>query len=160
MLIAWTHGRPGKDKTTRLEKVGVPINIIATLGLLITVFGDKNLDLAATQITLYNEFGQQETHYIPSETFRRRMAVFFWENESGDPQLDWLQYGITELLVQDLQQDPFVLADYPWSNFEYGFYTRMRQAGFKDGLDVPRSLMRKIADRAKREHNLPLSPIR
>ena len=31
MLIAWTHGKPGKDKTTRIEKVGVPINLIATL---------------------------------------------------------------------------------------------------------------------------------
>ena len=85
MLIAWTHGRPGKDKATRLEKVGVPINLIATMGLLITVFGDKDFDLAATQITVNNELGQQETHYIPSETFRRRMAVFFWKNESGNP---------------------------------------------------------------------------
>jgi hypothetical protein len=31
MLITWTHGKPGKDKTTRIEKVGVPINLIATL---------------------------------------------------------------------------------------------------------------------------------
>lgn len=152
MLIAWTHGRPGKDKATRFEKVGVPINLIATLGLLITVFGDKDLDLAATQITFDNELGQQETHYIPSETFRSRMAVFFWENVSGDPELDWLQYGITELLVQDLQQDPFILANSPWNNFGNGFYSRIRQAGFKDGLNVPRSLMRKIADRANRQY--------
>ena len=68
MLIAWTHGRPGKDKASRVEKVGVPINLIATLGLLITVFGGKDLDLAATQVTYDNELGQQETHYIPSET--------------------------------------------------------------------------------------------
>lgn len=108
MLVAWTHGKRGKDKATRAEKVGVPINLIATIGLLITVFGDKDLEQAATQITVDNELGQQETHYIPSETFRRRMAVFFWENESGNPELDWLQYGVTELLVQDLQQDPFV----------------------------------------------------
>jgi tetratricopeptide (TPR) repeat protein len=152
MLIAWTHGKPGKDKATTFEKVGVPINIIATLGLLITFFGDKDLDLAATQITVDNELGQQETHYIPSETFRRRMAVFFWDNESDDPQLDWLQYGITELLVQDLQQNPFILARSPWSNFANGFYPRMRQAGFNDGLDVPRSLMRKIADRANLQY--------
>jgi tetratricopeptide (TPR) repeat protein len=152
MLIAWTHGRPGKDKSTRFEKVGVPINLIATLGLLITVFGGKDLDLAATQITLNNEFGQQETHYIPSETFRRRMIVFFWENESGNPELDWLQYGITELLVQDLQQDPFVLANSPWNNFGNGFYSRIRQAGFDDGLNVPRSLMRKIANEANRQY--------
>ena len=152
MLIAWTHGRPGKDKTTRFEKVGVPINLIATLGLLVTVFGGKDFNLAATQITLNNELGQQETYYIPSETFRRRMAVFFWKNESGNPDLDWLQYGITELLVQDLQQDPFILANSPWNNFGDGFYARMRQAGFNDGLNVPRSLMRKIALRANRQY--------
>ena len=152
MLIAWTHGKPGKDKATRVEKVGVPINLIATLGLLITVFGDKDLDLAATRVTVNNELGQQETHYIPSETFRRRMAIFFWENESGDPELDWLQYGVTELLVQDLQQDPFVLATSPWNNFSNGFYHRMRKAGFDDGLDVPRSLMREIAADANRQY--------
>ena len=152
MLITWTHGKPGKDKSTRLEKVGVPINVIATLGLLITVFGDKNLDLAATQITVSNELGQQETHYIPSETFRRRMVVFFWENESGNPELDWLQYGITELLVQDLQQDPFVLASSPWSNFGDGFYAQLKKAGFSDGLGTPRTLMRKIAEDANRQY--------
>ena len=152
MLIAWTHGRPGKDKMTRLEKVGVPINLIATLGLLITVFGDKDFDQAATQITVSNELGQQETHYIPSETFRRRMAVFFFTNESGNPRLDWLQYGITELLVQDLQQDAFVLARSPWNNYGNGFYSRMRRGGFNDGLNVPLTLMRKIANEANHQY--------
>jgi tetratricopeptide (TPR) repeat protein len=152
IMIAWTHGRPGKDKATRLEKVGVPINLIATIGLLLSVFGDKNLDLAATRITVSNELGQQETHFIPSETFRRRLAVFFWKNESGNPELDWLQYGITELLVQDLKQDPFVLANSPWNNFSDGFYSRMRLAGFNDGLNVPVSLMRKIAGEANRQY--------
>jgi tetratricopeptide (TPR) repeat protein len=151
-VIAWTHGRPGKDKATRLEKVGVPINLIASIGLLFTAFGDKNFDLAASQVTFNNELGQQETHFIPSETFRRRMAIFFWNNESGDPQLDWLQYGITELLVQDLRQDPFVLANSPWTNFGNGFYARMRREGFDDGLKVPLTLMRKIANEANRQY--------
>ena len=152
MLIAWTHGRPGKDKATRLEKVGVPINLIATIGLLLSVFSDKDFSLAATQITVANELGQQETHYIPSETFRSRMAVFFWKNESGNPELDWLQYGITELLVQDLQQDPFVKANSPWNNFSNGFYSRMRRGGFNDGLNVPLTLMRKIANEANHQY--------
>jgi len=152
MLIAWTHGKPGKDKATRMEKMGVPINLIATLGLLITVFGGKDLDLAATQITVSNELGQQETHYIPSETFRRRMLVFFWQNESGDPELDWLQYGVTELLVQDLQQNPFILANSPWNNFSNGIYGRMRRADYNDGLGMPLSLMRKIATDANRQY--------
>lgn len=152
MIISWTHGKKGKDKAGRLEKIGVPINLLISLGLLITVFGDKDMSLAATQITVSNELGQPETHYIPSENFRRRMVVFFWHNESGNPDLDWLQYGITELLVQDLQQDPFVLASSPWVNFGDGFFPRLKQAGFTDGLGVPRSLMREIADEANRQY--------
>ena len=79
------------------------------------------------------------------------MAVFFWKNESVDPQLDWLQYGVTELLVQDLRQDPFVLANSPWNNFSDGFYSRMRREGFDDGLNIPVTLMRKIANEANRQ---------
>jgi tetratricopeptide (TPR) repeat protein len=152
ILIAWTHGKPGKDKSTILEKVGVPINVIATIGLLITAFGDKDLSAAANLITVNNEQGVQEAHYIPNESFRRRMVVFFFRNKSDDPELDWLQYGITELLVQNLTQNPFISASSPWENLGNGFYARMKQAGFKDGLGVPRSLMQEIADDSNRQY--------
>jgi tetratricopeptide (TPR) repeat protein len=132
--------------------VGIPINIIATLGLLVTVFGGKDLGATASMVSIANEEGVQETYFIPSESFRRRMAVFFFENTSGDPGLDWLQYGVTELLAQDLQQNPFMLATTPWANFGNGFYMRMKQAGFNDGLGVPRSLMREIANDANRQY--------
>ena len=152
ILLAWAHGKPGKDRVTTAEKVGIPINIIATIGLLVTAFGGKDLGATASMVSIANEEGVQETHLIPSESFRRRMAVFFFENESGDPELDWLQYGVTELPVQDLQQNPFVLASSPWANFGNGFYMRMKQAGFSDGLDVPLSLMREIASDANRQY--------
>jgi len=152
ILLAWTHGKPGKDRVTTAEKVGVPINIIATIGLLLTVFGGKDLGATASMISIPNEDGVQETHLVPSESFRRRMAVFFFENKSGDPEFDWLQYGATELLVQDLQQNPFVLATSPWENYGDGFYMRMKQAGFSDGLDVPLSLMREIAGDTNRQY--------
>jgi tetratricopeptide (TPR) repeat protein len=154
VLVSWTHGRPGKDKSTRVEKVGVPINIIATLGLLITVFGGKDMGATANLVTVANELGQQEQHYVPRDSFRRRMAVFFWDNQSGDPELDWLQYGITDLLVQDLQQNPFMLVTSPWVHQADGFYARMKQAGFEDGLKLPLSLMREIAYDSNRHYFL------
>jgi len=152
ILVTWSYGRPGKDKATTAQKVGVPINIIATLGLLITVFGDKNLGATASMVTMANELGQQETYFVPNESFRRRMAVFFFDNESGDPTNDWLQYGVTNLLVQDLQQDPFVLATSPYDNFGNGFYAHMRQAGFMDATGIPTSLKREIAQDANRQY--------
>ncbi|MEJ2401539.1 MAG: tetratricopeptide repeat protein [Xanthomonadales bacterium] len=154
IMVTWSHGKPGKDRVTRLEKIGVPINIIATLGLLIAVFGGKDMGAMASAVTVANEEGVAETHYVPNESYRRRMAVFFFDNESGDPEQDWLQYAVTELLVQDLQQNPFVLATSPWANYGNGFYARMRAAGFEDGLDVPRSLMREIATDANRQYFL------
>ena len=125
ILVAWTHGKPGKDQSTRVEKVGVPINVIATLGLLITIFGGKDLGATANLVTLNNELGMQEEHYIPRDSYRRRMAIFFWENESDDSELDWLQYGVTELLAQDLWQSPFMLITTAWSQQVSGFYNRM-----------------------------------
>jgi len=152
ILIAWTHGRPGKDEITTLEKVGVPINLIATLGLLITVFGDKNLGAAADLVTLSNEDGQQESHYVAKEAFRRRVAVFFFDNPAGNPELDWLRYGMTDLLSQDLNESAFINAASPWTNNANGFYARMKQAGYQDGLGLPRSLMREITDDANRQY--------
>jgi tetratricopeptide (TPR) repeat protein len=152
VLVAWTHGKPGKDETTTAEKVGVPVNIIATLGLLITVFGGKDLSATANMITVSNEQGIEETHYVPNESFRRRLTVFFFQNKSGNPDLDWLQYGITEVLTQDLSQSPFVSVIHPWANFGNGFYSRLKQAGFEDGLGVPRSLMSEITRDANRQY--------
>jgi len=152
VLIAWTHGRPGKDRHTTAEKVGVFINVVVTLGLLISVFGGKYLGAVASEITVTNEEGVQETHYIPSESFRRRMAMFFFVNESGDPGLDWLQFGLTELLTEKLRQNPFIFVTSPWQSEE--FYWRMRQAGFEDGIGIPSSLMQEIADDANRQYFL------
>lgn len=151
VLVAWSYGRPGKDTATTAQKVGVPINLVATVGLLVTVFGDKDFSATASLVTLPNEEGKAETHYVPSDAYRRRLAVFFFDNASGDPALDWLQYAISEMLVQDLQQDPFMSVISPWDNWGNGMYPRMREAGFEAGLDVPRSLMRQIAEDANRQ---------
>jgi tetratricopeptide (TPR) repeat protein len=152
LLMAWAHGKPGKDQATTAEKVGVPINLIATVGLLVTVFGGKDLGATADLVTVSNELGEEESHYVARDTHRSRMAAFFWTNKSGDQEHDWLQYGITELLVQDLQQSPFILASSPYNNWGNGYYARMKEAGFNDGLGVPRSLMREIAERANRQY--------
>jgi tetratricopeptide (TPR) repeat protein len=152
MLIAWTHGKPGKDKATAAEKVGVPVNIIATMGLLISIFGGKDLGAAADLVTVSNELGQQEEHIVPRDSYRRRVGVFFFDKQGGDPEQDWLQYGVTDLLVQDMQQNPFMLVTSPWSHRGHGFYARMKQAGFDDGLGLPLNLMRDIARRANRQY--------
>ncbi len=151
LLLAWTYGRPGKDKATRGQVFGVILNVLATTVLLFTLFGGKDMGVTAQVVSVANEEGEQETHIIPSESYRRRLAVFFYENESDDPALDWLQYAATELLTQDLQQDPFLLASSPYNSWGGGFYGRLKAAGFDDGVGAPASLLRDIAQDANRQ---------
>ena len=149
-LLAWTHGRPGKDKVTRAEKIGVPLNVILTTGMLLMVFGSKDLSATAELVTVANELGQSEAHYVPKDSYRRRVAVFFLSNDTGDPDLDWLQYGATELLAQDLQQNPFIVVTSPWPHHGSGSYGRMQAAGYDDGIGLPLSLKQDIARAANR----------
>jgi tetratricopeptide (TPR) repeat protein len=151
-LLAWTHGRPGKDRITRAEQIGVPLNVIASIGLLFMVFGGKDLGATAELVTVANELGQQEEHYVPRDSYRRRLALFFFSNQSGDPELDWLQYGVTEMLTQDLGQNPFIVVTSPWPQHGSGTYGYMQAAGFDDGLDVPLSLEQSIAHAANRAY--------
>jgi tetratricopeptide (TPR) repeat protein/TolB-like protein len=152
VLIAWTHGKPGKDTVTTAEKVGVPVNLIATIGLLVTAFGGKDLGATANLVTINNEEGIAEQHYIPNDSYRRRATVFFFNNVSGSEELDWLQYGLTDLLDQDLSQSSFMSVNSPWDNLGVGFYAHLKNAGFEDGLGVPRSLMAQITSSNNRQY--------
>lgn len=144
-LVAWSYGRPGKDKATRAQKIGVPINLLATAGLLFTLFGGKDLGATAEVVSVVNEEGQQETHIVPEASYRRRLAVYFYENESDDPALDWLQYAAAEVLTQDLQQDPYLDASSPYSAWASGVYQRLKAAGFEDGVGAPAALLRDLS---------------
>ena len=42
----------------------------------------------------------------PTEPTKSSIAVLYFENASGDPELDWLRTGLTEMLVTDLAQLP------------------------------------------------------
>ena len=147
VMLAWFHGAPGRDKWTAVEKIGIPINIALAALLLFVAFGDKELGAATTSVTIENEAGETEERVIPKSEFRKHLAVYYFENESGDTALDWLQYGLAWALQYDLLQDVFVES-------RTDFTSRFEQAGIDDGLGVPLALKREIADDVHMEHFL------
>ena len=153
ILVAWTHGKPGKDRMTTAEKVGLPVNIIATIGLLMTLFSGKDLGATAELVTISDEHGQTVSQYVAKQDHRRKMVLFFWENQTQQAENDWLSYAVPQMVTQDLQQSPFVQASSPWSGGgPNGIYLQINQSGFKDGLGMPASLMRRIADDTNRDY--------
>ncbi len=55
-----------------------------------------------TSITQRNEQFTSTIHLEP--TLRRAIAIMFFENKTGDQNLEWLQKGLTEMLIRSLSQ--------------------------------------------------------
>src|SRR6185436_5558545 len=43
-----------------------------------------------------------------AESGKPSVAVLYFENNTGNPQLDWMRTGLTDMLVTDLSQSPDV----------------------------------------------------
>jgi len=139
LLLAYFHGKPGKNEWTKFEKIGIPINIILVAFVLFLTFHDKDLGAIAETVTLENEEGEQVERVIPKSGFIKSVGIFFFENISGDSSLDWLQYGFSDLLDYDLDPEIFI-----YSGNRYLYNDVMIQAGFDKGVGAPLTVKRNI----------------
>ena len=57
LILAFTHGKPGKDQWTTAEKVVVPANVFLTVGLLLVFFTGKDLGATTLVVTAEDETG-------------------------------------------------------------------------------------------------------
>lgn len=107
-LLAWTHGAPGRDRWSRLEVMGVTLNLLVAVGVMFGLFRERDLGAATTTVTVLDEEGVRVERHIPKREFTRRIAVFAFVNESGDDDLGWLQFGTPWFLTLDLEQDDWI----------------------------------------------------
>jgi len=140
-LLGYVRGHPGM-KAKRYKKVGIPLNLALSGFLLFGLFRDKDLGSIMANVTLVNEQGQTLQRTIPKGEFRKRITFFLFENETGDTSLNWLQYGIPDLLANDLSQDllftvsdVYLLSDYLKRNY-----------GLTEIVKLPMGLRCKIAN--------------
>ena len=146
-VLAYYHGRPGQNEWTKIEKIGIPVNLLVSLALLFFVFQGKDLGATTTTVTYTDEEGQIIERVIPKSEFRKKVALFFFDNESGDSTLDWLQYGIPDMVGYDLSQDIYLEI-----TSGYNFYEKIKEKGFPQAVQVPLTLQKKIADDLHRRY--------
>ena len=145
LIIGYGHGAKGKQRWTKFEKVGLSCNALIAVAVLFFMFGDKDLGSAREVVQVVDTEGNEVERFVPKDIFRKRMAMFFFDNESGDSELDWLQEAIPSAWDMDLEQDLFLVAQPPTN-----FIDKFQKAGFEDGLGIPTALKRSITS----EYNL------
>jgi tetratricopeptide (TPR) repeat protein len=138
VLLAYFHGKSGTAGWSKIERVGIPANVVATAALLFIVFQGRDLGAATTTVSLEDDEGNTIERVIPKAEFRKRVAIFYFENESPDSTDNWLQYGLPTLLEHDLSQDIYLTT-------RRGFSGRMKEAGFDKAVGAPLTLKKKIA---------------
>ena len=146
ILFTYNHGRPGKDRITRSDLIGIPLNIAVMAVVLILVFRDRDLGAVVTSVTTMDEAGQTVQRTVPRTSFRRRLVVFNFEGAADDSVVAWLRYGVPIGVLTDLSQDMFIEA-----RPAAAFRERLRQLGQTRTVDIPATLKRSLAE----EHHLP-----
>lgn len=140
VLLAYFHGKPGKDSWNRVEKIGIPANVVAAVTLMILLFNGKELGATTTTVTLVDENGEQVERLIPKSEFRKKVAFFPFENETGDTAKTWLQHALPDMIQYDLSQDIYLEISSPYNAIE-GF----KEARLQINDRIPLTLQRKIA---------------
>jgi tetratricopeptide (TPR) repeat protein len=138
LLLAYFHGKAGRASWSKVERIGIPLNLLVSAFLLFLIFQNKDLGAATTKISVSDEEGKSIEHVIPKAEFRKRVALFYFDNTSRDPANDWLQYGIVWLLRNDIDQDRYI-------TYGLGFTRPLKQKGYDDPTKAPLTLKRQLA---------------
>jgi len=149
VIVAYFHGKPGRDKRTSIETLGISVNLLFTAALIFFLFSGRDLGAASKSVILEDEEGNSIERVIPKSEFRKKVASFFFENKTGDSELDWLQYGLSYMVCYDLLQDTFI-----YTRDGYELYNRVKEEGFPEGVDLPLTLKMKIANNLHLNHIL------
>ena len=144
ILFAWNHGAPGKDKWTNAERVLIPVNALAAVSVLYFLSPSLVVEAATETVQLQDETGVVQEFVVPRQGYHKEVVGFFWENEGGDTDTDWLTYGLPLMLAHDLNRvSPVITVNTPFDS--RGIQSSMRNRGYDDFRQVPRGLMVDIA---------------
>lgn len=97
------------------------------------------------KIKTSDEDGKKIEEETPKIEYLKKIALFFFDNKTGESNLDWLQYGIIYGSSYKLLHEKLV------DVYQATFSDTMRKAGYSDGVNIPNPLKRKISLLSSRE---------
>ena len=144
VVFSYNHGAPGKDRWTTADKLIVPLNVLATLGILYFVSPSLNVEAATETIQIADETGVIQEFEVARSGYHKDVLAFFWQNDTANSDLDWLSYGLPLMLAHDLNRvSPVITVNTPFDS--YLVRNELRSRGYPSFLDEPQALRVEIA---------------
>ncbi|MDE2751348.1 MAG: tetratricopeptide repeat protein [Gemmatimonadota bacterium] len=142
-MLAWFHGKPGRerDQLARAEKVGIPANLVLCMVVLAALFGGEELGSVTTSVTVETEDGETIERQVPNPAFAKTMALFPLDLGPGMTEDEaWVSYAVPEALRLDLLADEFFVPIPFYRSESY-----LRERGFDNLSATPLTLKRELA---------------
>ena len=144
ILFAYNHGAPGKDEWTRSEKVFIPLNAFVACAILFILSPQLEVEAATETVQIPDETGVVQEFDVARQGYHKDVVAFFWPNESGDSDLDWMSYGLPLMLAHDLGRvSPVLTVETPFDSA--GLRNELRNKGYPLFLNEPQGLRVEIA---------------
>ncbi len=102
MLGVWA--RSSENSVLRRKRYFMPLNVLIAFGILTYLFWGKDLGFMKRNISFEDEFGEQQSAVLIDDAFLDQVAVFPFDAIRKDTAHDWLEEGIANALVIDLEQ--------------------------------------------------------
>ncbi len=143
-LIAWGHGAPGKDRTTKFEMVFVPLNVVIALAAVFAVppqAPEQDIEFVAQPAAAEAKDPQAQSVRVLAFSFRNETAE--------DP--DWLGYAFSVLLSEDMirASNSFRVYSVVESPDRVEF---LKRRGFDRAIREPTSIQAEMATRTGFEY--------
>jgi len=175
VLLAWGHGKPGKDQWSLTEKVWIPINLVLSVFALTYIFNPTadTMSIHDTKIVTKNNKSNKSLETKKSlaligkmpvvdvkpmskriseesnQTYHQNVVSYFWENKTKDNSLDWLSYGASWLFSQDLKRTPDISVITPYDS--RSMLNELINKGFPKALKIPLALAIQVANKQSKE---------
>ncbi|WP_154222339.1 tetratricopeptide repeat protein [Marinicella rhabdoformis] len=160
-ILAWGHGKPGKDQWTKFQAVSMILNLVLACWASL-YFVDSNIsqpvmppalpehsnaakanDLISKKVVVDETTGESISYEVANKGMNQKINLFFFENNSEDESLDWLSGGASWLLSQDLKRSPLISVDTPYDS--ESMRRGLQNKGFAQATGEPLSLDLQIA---------------
>ncbi len=144
LLFSYNHGAPGKDRWTTSERVAIPLNALLALGALYFLSPLLDVEAATETVQISDETGTLQEFEVARQGYHKEVIGFFWQNESGNSDLDWLSYGLPLMLAQDLNRvSPVITVETPFNSS--AMRDELKNRGYPSLMDEPQGLRVEIA---------------
>ena len=119
-LFAYHHGETKEAPWSKSEIIGIPANILITLFVILFFYKNnviatetktklsQNLEASELVKKVYISLPDGTRVEVKRKRLRKKLYLSYFENNSKDTSLDWLEYGTPSAIDTDLSKDKYI----------------------------------------------------